>query len=141
MKFRTMVCNDEADQRPASPNDERITRVGKFLRHPNLDELPQFFNVLTGSMSVVGPRPHMPSDCTRFTFVIPSYPFRSLVKPGITGWAQVNGYHGITIDYESIAFRYYWDAQYVRRASFWIDLKIIGKTILLGIKNISRMLI
>ena len=137
IKFRTMICNEEADHRPASLNDERITAIGRFLRLSNIDELPQFFNVWLGNMSVVGPRPHMYSDCTRFTFVIPSYPFRHLVKPGITGWAQVNGFHGITVDYESIALRYYWDAQYVRRARFSLDLSIIGKTILLTMKNIT----
>jgi len=140
IKFRTMVRNEDADLRPAAPNDERITGVGRFLRLTNLDELPQFFNVIMGSMSVVGPRPHMPSDCTRFTFVIPSYPFRTLVKPGITGWAQVNGFHGITTDYESIALRYYWDAQYVRRANFWLDLKIIIKTVAMGIKNLKLVI-
>lgn len=140
IKFRTMVCNDEADHRPATLNDERITPIGRFLRLSNIDELPQFFNVWMGDMSVVGPRPHMYSDCTRFTFVIPSYPFRHLVKPGITGWAQVNGFHGITVDYESIALRYYWDAQYVRRAGFSLDLSIIGRTILLTFKNIRLAL-
>ena len=134
-----MVCNDEADIRPASMNDERITGVGKVLRLTNLDELPQFINVLLGHMSVVGPRPHMPSDCNRFTFVIPSYPFRHLVKPGITGWAQVNGFHGVTADYESIALRYYWDAQYVRRAGFVLDLSIIAKTVRLSLVNLKLL--
>ncbi len=140
IKFRTMICNEEADHRPASLNDERITSIGRFLRLSNIDELPQFFNVWLGDMSVVGPRPHMYSDCTRFTFVIPSYPFRHLVKPGITGWAQVNGFHGITVDYESIALRYYWDAQYVRRAGLRLDLSIIGKTFFLTLKNIGLAL-
>jgi putative colanic acid biosynthesis UDP-glucose lipid carrier transferase len=139
IKFRTMIRNDEADERPAEENDERITRVGKFLRLTNLDELPQFFNVLMGQMSVVGPRPHMLADCIRFSFVIRSYQFRSLTRPGITGWAQINGFHGPTLDYESIIIRYYWDAQYVRKANFWLDLKIIGATILQTIRNIRMV--
>lgn len=136
IKFRTMILNKEADERPAEENDERITRVGKFLRKMNIDEIPQFFNVFMGQMSVVGPRPHMMADCNRFSFVIPSYQFRSLLRPGITGWAQVNGYHGPTADYESIIVRYYWDAQYVRKANLWLDLKIIWTTIMQSFQNL-----
>jgi putative colanic acid biosynthesis UDP-glucose lipid carrier transferase len=140
IKFRTMVRNNEADERPAESNDGRVTSIGRFLRRTNVDELPQFFNVLAGQMSVVGPRPHMVADCNRFSFVIPSYQFRSILKPGITGYAQVNGYHGPTSDYESIIIRYYWDAQYVRRASTWLDLKIIGLTITQFLRNIKNAL-
>ncbi len=135
IKFRTMVSNREADERPAEKNDDRITRVGKYLRHTNLDELPQFINVLLGHMSVIGPRPHMVADCIRFSFIISSYSFRHLVRPGITGWAQVNGYHGPTRDYESVMFRYYWDAMYVRKANGWLDAKILLTTIRMGISN------
>ena len=136
LKFRTMIGNDEADERQAAENDDRITGIGKFLRRINLDELPQFFNVLVGHMSIVGPRPHMISDCIRFSFVISSYQFRNLVKPGITGLAQIKGYHGPTADYESIIIRYYWDAQYVRKAGLWLDLKIIGITIIQSLSNL-----
>ena len=136
LKFRTMIQNDEADERPADENDERITRVGRWLRRTNIDELPQFFNVLTGKMSVVGPRPHMVADCIRFSFVISSYSFRSLLRPGITGWAQVNGYHGPTSDYESVIIRYYWDAMYIRKAGIWLDIKIICKTLAQGFSNL-----
>lgn len=129
LKFRTMVCNEEADERPAAEDDDRITRIGKLLRRLNIDELPQFFNVFVGQMSVVGPRPHMIADCIRFSFVISSYSFRSLVRPGITGWAQVKGFHGPTSDYDSIIIRYYWDAMYVRKANFWVDCSIISQTI------------
>jgi putative colanic acid biosynthesis UDP-glucose lipid carrier transferase len=139
IKFRTMIQNQEADERPAEENDERITKAGKILRRTNLDELPQFFNVLAGQMSVVGPRPHMLVDCIRFSFVIPSYQFRDLIRPGITGWAQVNGYHGLTADYDSIILRYYWDAQYVRKASLWLDLKIIGATVIQIVRNIKAL--
>jgi putative colanic acid biosynthesis UDP-glucose lipid carrier transferase len=128
IKFRTMVPNEEADERQATEYDERITRAGRFLRKINLDELPQFFNVWLGHMSIVGPRPHMIADCIRFSFIISSYQFRNLVRPGITGLAQVNGYHGATPDYEKIILRYYWDAQYVRKAGLWLDLKIIALT-------------
>lgn len=123
-----MKLNEDADEKQAEINDERITLTGKFLRTTNIDELPQLFNVLTGDMSIVGPRPHMISDCIRFSFIIPSYSFRNLVRPGITGWAQVNGHHGPTIDYESINNRYYWDAKYVREVNAWLDIKIILKT-------------
>ncbi len=139
IKFRTMIQNAEADERPAEEHDERITKAGKLLRRTNLDELPQFFNVLAGQMSVVGPRPHMMVDCIRFSFVIPSYQFRNLIRPGITGWAQVNGFHGLTADYESIILRYYWDAQYVRKASLWLDLKIIGATVIQIVRNIKTV--
>lgn len=128
IKFRTMIRNDEADERQAEEDDERVTKAGQILRKTNLDELPQFLNVWLGDMSVVGPRPHMLADCIRFSFVISSYSFRSMVRPGITGLAQVNGYHGPTEDYESIIIRYYWDAQYVRKVSLWLDLKLIMAT-------------
>ena len=123
-----MVQNEEADEKPAEDNDKRITRIGGVLRRTNLDELPQFFNVLAGSMSLVGPRPHMLSDCMRFSFVVSSYKFRSMVKPGITGLAQIKGYIGPARDYESIVRRFHWDAAYVRKASLGLDFKILVKT-------------
>lgn len=141
LKFRTMVQNDEADERPAEENDERITRTGRMLRSINIDELPQFFNVLAGHMSVVGPRPHMIADCIRFSFVISSYSFRSLVRPGITGWAQVHGYHGPTSDYESVIIRYYWDAMYVRKANVFLDAKIILQTAGHGLSNLCTLFV
>ena len=138
-KLRTMVINDEADERQAEENDERITRAGKFLRKTNIDELPQLFNVLAGDMSLIGPRPHMLADCIRFSFVISSYNFRNLVKPGITGLAQIKGYRGMAKDYESIVNRYHWDAVYVRKAGLWLDAKIIYRTILRGIYNLYKV--
>lgn len=136
LKFRTMIVNDEADEKQAEENDYRITRLGKFLRKTNLDELPQFVNILIGDMSIIGPRPHMFSDYTRFSFVIPGYKFRNLMRPGITGLAQVKGQHGPTRDYASILARYSWDAQYVRNAGFGLDLKILLHTIIRAIVNI-----
>jgi putative colanic acid biosynthesis UDP-glucose lipid carrier transferase len=130
-----MIVNDEADEKPAEDNDYRVTRAGRFLRKTNLDELPQFINVLLGDMSLVGPRPHMLSDCMRFSFVVSSYKFRNLVKPGITGLAQTKGHIGPARDYESIMTRYYWDATYVRQAGLWMDAKIIAKTVARLAKN------
>jgi lipopolysaccharide/colanic/teichoic acid biosynthesis glycosyltransferase len=139
IKFRTMVVNTEADEMPAEKNDPRITSVGRILRMANIDELPQFLNVWLGQMSVVGPRPHMVSDCIRFSFIISSYSFRHLLRPGITGWAQVHGYHGPTSDYESIMVRYYWDAQYIRKAGLWLDLKIIFATVVRSLRHLVRV--
>lgn len=130
IKFRTMIVNREADERPAEENDPRITRIGRLLRRTKIDELPQLLNVLNGTMSLTGPRPHMISDCTRFSFVVSSYRFRTLVKPGITGLAQVKGYRGPANDYESIMNRYYWDTVYIRKAGLWLDLKIMGATLI-----------
>ncbi len=131
-----MKVNDEADEKQADEQDERITRVGQILRKTNLDEFPQFLNVFIGDMSIIGPRPHMITDCVRFSFVIPSYNFRTLVRPGITGLAQVKGYHGQTPDYESIFTRYHWDAEYIRNASFGLDLKILFLTVFECIGNV-----
>lgn len=128
LKFRTMRVNAEADTKPATERDPRITRMGSFLRHSNLDELPQFLNVLVGHMSIVGPRPHMYNDCINFSRIVDSYKFRNLMKPGITGLAQVKGYRGPAINFEQIFRRYQWDAFYVRNAGFWLDLRIMHRT-------------
>jgi putative colanic acid biosynthesis UDP-glucose lipid carrier transferase len=124
-----MVLNPYADNRPAVKDDPRITRIGKFLRRSNLDELPQFFNILFGSMSLIGPRPHMIFDCNRFSSLIPGYPFRNLIKPGLTGLAQIKGFHGPAISSSSIYLRYQWDVFYVRNANYLLDLRILRKTI------------
>ncbi|HET6254278.1 MAG TPA: sugar transferase [Puia sp.] len=128
LKFRTMHVNSEADTRQATERDPRITRIGSFLRHSNLDELPQFLNVLAGHMSIVGPRPHMYNDCINFSRVVDSYKFRNLMKPGITGLAQVKGYRGPALNFEQIFRRYQWDAFYVRNAGFWLDVRIMHRT-------------
>jgi putative colanic acid biosynthesis UDP-glucose lipid carrier transferase len=130
-KLRTMIVNGEADSCPAAKNDHRVTRIGKFLRKSNLDELPQFFNVLSGSMSLVGPRPYMIADCYRFSAMVPDGNFRNQVKPGITGLAQVRGLHGKWTDYKTVQSRYRLDAFYVHRACFRMDLRIIYRTCLL----------
>ena len=123
-----MVLNGEQDERPATENDERVTRLGRILRRSNLDEFPQFINVLFDSMSIVGPRPHMYADCNRFASLLPQYKFRNMVRPGITGCAQVKGYHGTATTPESIALRYRWDSYYVKNLSFWLDFRIIFTT-------------
>ncbi|AXY75688.1 hypothetical protein D3H65_17635 [Paraflavitalea soli] len=128
-KFRTMVLNEEADRKQAEENDCRVTRAGKWLRKTNIDELPQFVNVFLGQMSIVGPRPHMHTDCRQFARLIPRYKLRNLVKPGITGMAQVNGYHGPAMDYDAVCMRYQWDIFYLRNASTWLDIRIMIRTL------------
>lgn len=128
-KFRTMVVNQEAHTRQAEDNDPRITSIGRFLRLSNLDELPQFFNVLIGDMSIIGPRPHMHKDCRDFSLIVDNYKFRNIVKPGITGLAQVKGFRGPAKDFDSIFKRYQWDAFYIRNQSFHLDLRILRLTV------------
>jgi N-acetylglucosaminyldiphosphoundecaprenol N-acetyl-beta-D-mannosaminyltransferase len=128
IKFRTMVSNQEANDQQAQKDDQRITRIGKFLRVTNLDEFPQFFNVLEGDMSVVGPRPHMITDCNQFSKVVSGYKFRNMVKPGITGLSQVKGYRGPAKEFATIFRRFEYDAFYVRNASFGLDFRIIRQT-------------
>jgi len=128
IKFRTMVINYEADSCCATEGDRRITSIGKFLRKTSLDELPQFFNVLAGNMSIVGPRPHMFADCSRFSNYIQYYKFRSLVRPGITGLAQVKGFRGPAEDPYKIASRFLYDSMYVQDMGFRLDLSILINT-------------
>jgi putative colanic acid biosysnthesis UDP-glucose lipid carrier transferase len=135
IKFRTMVVNAEANSKQAVANDVRITKLGRFLRLSNLDELPQFFNVLKGEMSIVGPRPHMHKDCNDFSKVVANYKFRNIVKPGITGLAQVKGCRGPAKDKEAIFRRYQWDSFYVRNQDYKLDTRIIGLTILCTLKS------
>lgn len=134
IKFRTMVVNDESTTKTTSENDSRITKIGKFLRKTSLDELPQFFNVLKGEMSVVGPRPHMLTVDNYYKPKIGRYSLRSMVSPGITGLAQVSGLRGDFGDVEvEMKKRVLADAFYVRNWSFVLDLVIILKTVLLVI--------
>lgn len=129
-KFRTMIVNEEADIRQATDNDGRVTKFGWFLRKSNIDEFPQFFNVLMGDMSIVGPRPHMYSDCAKFGAVLPGYKFRNLVKPGLTGLAQIKGFHGPTTTLNEVLMRYHWDNYYIRNINWHQDIKIIYLTII-----------
>ena len=129
-KFRTMKVNDQADTLQAVKNDPRKTRIGDFLRRTNLDEFPQFINVLMGDMSVVGPRPHMLKHTEQYSALIDKYMVRHLVKPGVTGWAQVTGYRGETKTLEQMEGRVKRDVWYIENWSFMLDLKIIAVTVL-----------
>ena len=128
-KFRTMKVNADSDRLQATQNDPRKTRLGDFLRRSSLDELPQFFNVLLGNMSVVGPRPHMVSHTEEYSALIDKYMVRHSVKPGITGWAQVNGYRGGTKHLWQMEKRVEYDVWYIRNWHVFLDIKIIFLTI------------
>lgn len=140
LKFRTMVncskdVDDDGNYMQAQKNDPRVTRIGKFLRKTNLDELPQLFNVLLGSMSLVGPRPHpVPLNITSKDSV-EKYLMRHWVKPGITGWAQVHGYRGETRDKFLMKKRVKYDLWYIENWTFWLDLQIIVQTFVNMIKG------
>jgi len=133
IKFRTMLVNAEAETGPvwASKDDPRCTNIGKFLRMTSMDELPQFFNVLKGNMSIVGPRPERPVLIENFRDKIPKYMLRHKMKAGITGWAQVNGWRGST----SLEKRIEYDLYYIENWSLYLDLKIIWLTIWNGLVN------
>lgn len=130
--------NKNADLQQATKNDDRITKIGRFLRRTSLDEFPQFINVLIGNMSIVGPRPHMIKHTDDYSKIVDQYMVRHFSKPGITGWAQVNGYRGeITETYE-IKNRVYYDIWYLENWSLLLDIKIVFLTVfnvLKGEKN------
>jgi putative colanic acid biosynthesis UDP-glucose lipid carrier transferase len=135
-KFRTMVVTEDGDQiAQATKNDVRVTRLGAVLRRTSLDELPQFFNVLQGRMSVVGPRPHAVSHNELYRKLIKGYMVRHKVRPGITGWAQVNGQRGETDTLEKMQARIDLDLDYLRNWSLQLDLYIILKTVRLVFKD------
>jgi len=132
-KFRTMrVTEDGAKVRQATKNDARVTRFGAFLRRTSLDELPQFFNVLRGDMSVVGPRPHAVTHNQEYRAQILEYMLRHKVRPGITGWAQVNGWRGETDTLDKMVQRVAHDIEYIRRYSLGFDVQIIWRTVFGG---------
>lgn len=130
LKFRSMRVNAGADVLQASRNDGRITRLGRFLRRTNLDEFPQFLNVFLGQMSVVGPRPHMLKHTYEYSQLIGQYMVRQFLKPGITGWAQVNGFRGETKDISQMQRRVEHDLWYMENWSLMFDLRIIFMTLL-----------
>ncbi len=135
-KFRSMTTCDNGDTiKQAEKNDPRVTRLGAFLRKTSLDELPQFFNVLDGSMSIVGPRPHAIAHNEKYRNQIGCYMLRHMVKPGITGWAQINGYRGETRSIEQMEKRIEYDLYYIRNWSLFWDIKIILLTIFKGFVN------
>lgn len=129
LKFRTMRHDPEGKFVQAQKDDPRITRVGAFLRKTNLDEVPQFINVMRGEMSVVGPRPHVPDLDHKFCDVVPGYLARNAVKPGVTGLAQVSGCRGETRSVREMTHRIRFDIFYTRNVSLFIDLKIIVLTV------------
>jgi putative colanic acid biosynthesis UDP-glucose lipid carrier transferase len=136
-KFRSMVVHQEEGGQvtQARKGDSRVTRVGTFLRRTSLDELPQFFNVLQGRMSIVGPRPHALAHNEYYKELVESYMQRHKVKPGITGWAQVNGYRGETDTLEKMQKRVEHDLWYIDNWSLGLDLKIILQTIFKGFRD------
>jgi putative colanic acid biosynthesis UDP-glucose lipid carrier transferase len=129
-KFRSMSVNSDSNLKQATKNDIRITRVGRFLRRTSLDELPQFFNVFEGNMSVVGPRPHMLKHTEQYRALIEKFMVRHFAKPGITGWAQVNGLRGETKETDDMERRVEHDIFYVENWSLMWDIKIIFLTII-----------
>jgi len=127
-KFRTMVANGEADIKQATANDNRITKIGKFLRSSSIDELPQIFNVLKGEMAIVGPRPHTIPMNLEFSKSIDNFMERHAVKPGITGLAQSKGFRGEIKNFSDIYARYRFDVFYVQKWCLVFDIKIIWDT-------------
>ena len=128
-KFRTMYLNEYSDSKNTVKNDPRVTWIGKLLRKTSIDEMPQFVNVLLGQMAVVGPRPHMISQNETYIKIIDQYMVRQLVKPGITGWAQVCGYRGETRNNEDMQMRVEYDVWYLENWTYKLDFKIIFLTI------------
>ena len=134
LKFRTMhlKASDASGVSQTLPNDARVTRLGRVLRRSSLDELPQLVNVLFGQMSLVGPRPHvagMQAAGVAYNELVPEYDLRTLVLPGLTGWAQANGFRGPTEDAELARARIYHDIAYIQNYSFWLDVRTIFRTI------------
>jgi len=135
LKFRSMRLNEDSETKQATKNDERITKLGHFLRKNSLDELPQFFNVLVGEMSVVGPRPHPIKLNENYRSLIDRYMSRHLIKPGVTGLAQVMGYRGETSKPHQMKSRIKIDIFYVEHWTFWLDMKIIFLTLFTTVKG------
>jgi putative colanic acid biosynthesis UDP-glucose lipid carrier transferase len=132
-KFRSLrVCEDGGKVVQVSRDDKRVTAFGAFLRRTSLDELPQFINVIQGSMSIVGPRPHAVVHNEHYRSLIKGYMLRHKVKPGITGWAQINGWRGETETLNKMEQRIKHDIWYIHNWSFWLDLKIIALTMFKG---------
>ncbi len=134
-KFRSLKINDEAHNKQVTKDDDRFTRVGKFLRKTNLDEFPQFINVLRGEMSIVGPRPHMLKHTEQYSQILNHYMIRHYVKPGVTGWAQINGYRGEIKTEKDLRARIEHDIWYMEHWTMWLDLRIIVLTIYNTIKG------
>ena len=135
VKFRTMHVLENGDViRQATRADPRVTRLGRWLRRTNIDELPQLFNVLYGDMSLVGPRPHAAAHNSEYEKLIADYAFRNHVNPGITGWAQVNGYRGETPTTDLMSKRVELDRWYISNWSMWLDIAILFRTLIVGLQ-------
>ncbi len=135
IKFRSMQVNDESNEKQAEKGDARITKIGAFMRQTNLDEFPQFFNVFKGEMSISGPRPHMLKHTQEYSKIISKYMIRHYLKPGLTGWAQVNGYRGETEDTLLMEKRVEYDIWYMENWSLMLDIKIIFMTMINMVKG------
>jgi putative colanic acid biosynthesis UDP-glucose lipid carrier transferase len=129
LKFRSMKSNKDADLKQATANDSRVTRLGKFIRKTSLDEFPQFINVFRGEMSLVGPRPHMLKHTNDYSKIVDEYMVRQFLKPGITGWAQINGYRGEITNPEQIKMRVDKDLWYLENWNLWLDIQILFLTV------------
>ncbi|GAB3934802.1 undecaprenyl-phosphate glucose phosphotransferase [Mucilaginibacter myungsuensis] len=134
-KFRSMRMNNDSDKVQATKGDKRVTKIGAIMRRTSLDELPQFFNVLMGEMSIVGPRPHMLSHTEEYSKLIDQFMVRHFMKPGITGWAQIKGYRGETKTTNDMMERVEADVWYLENWSFLLDLKIIFLTVWNAVKG------
>ena len=135
LKFRTMsVLEDGVVIRQATKNNSRTTRLGRLLRRANIDELPQLFNVIAGDMSLVGPRPHAAAHNSKYKKIIAKYAYRHHVKPGLTGWAQINGLRGETQTVDVMARRIEYDVWYIKNWSMWLDFRILLRTLVLGLQ-------
>jgi putative colanic acid biosynthesis UDP-glucose lipid carrier transferase len=130
-KFRSMRCSSDAHTKQATADDNRKTRIGNFMRKTSIDELPQFINVFRGDMSIVGPRPHMLLHTSEYSPKVDEYMSRHFIRPGITGWAQINGYRGETKEIDLMEKRIKADLWYIENWSFWLDIEIILKTALM----------
>ena len=130
-----MFINREADQMQTTKDDPRKFPFGSFMRKSSIDELPQFWNVLRGDMSIVGPRPHMLAHTEMYSQLINKYMVRHFVKPGITGWAQVNGFRGETKELWQMEERVKRDIWYMENWSLWLDIRIIWQTVKLVLKH------
>ena len=137
-KFRSMKSNKDADLKQATANDKRVTLLGKFLRKTSLDEFPQFLNVLKGEMSLVGPRPHMIKHTSDYSKLVEDYMVRQFIKPGITGWAQINGYRGEIFNPEQIKMRVNKDLWYLENWTLWLDIRILFLTIYYVLKGDAK---
>lgn len=137
-KFRSMKANKEADLKQATRDDNRVTFLGRFLRKSSLDEFPQFLNVLKGEMSLVGPRPHMLKHTSDYSMIVDDYMVRQFIKPGITGWAQINGFRGEITNPDQIKMRVNKDLWYLENWTLWLDIRILFLTVYYVFKGDSK---